>query len=231
MKRLFFLLALCACLPLYAQQPSGTPKTISEFLKMSPSDTTVCLVNGVVTRLRSNSSSGNLYISDGTGELFIYGIVDPARPGLSFRHMDIKQGDTVSFSGTRQVYKGTVEMVSARLMSKANGPDHDAPIKYDRELSFKGKSGADAMDAFTQWVNSKVKYPEGAQGAEGTVVVRFVIGRNGGVQEVQVDKGVSQALNDEAVRVVRSSPKWKPAVLDGNPVRLTRKVSVSFTRP
>ena len=232
MKRLLLLLALGAlCFPVSvcAQQPAGVPRTIKEFLKMSDGDTTVCQVRGVVTRIR-NANAGNVYIDDGTGELFIYGIVIPDRPGASLRHLDIKTGDTLTFAGRRDVYKGTVEMVSANILAKSNGPDHDTPVKLDREPSFKGKSGKEARKAFAAWVAQKVRYPEGADG-EGVVRVKYVIGKNGGVQEVQVEKGLNQALNAEAVRVVSSAPKWKPGILNGNPIRLTYMVDVPFHKP
>lgn len=235
MKRLLLLLTLgalllaCAALPVSAQAPAGVPRTIKDFLKMSDGDTTTCQVRGVVTRIR-NATSGNIYIDDGTGELFIYGIVIPDRPGASLRQLDIKVGDTLTFAGRRDVYKGTIEMVSANILAKSNGPDHDAPIKLDREPSFKGKSGKEARKAFAAWVAQKVRYPEGAEG-EGIVRVRYVIGKNGGVQEVQVEKGLNQALNAEAVRVVSSAPKWKPGILNGNPIRLTYMVDVPFHKP
>lgn len=230
MKRIIVLFLLFAAVPAWAQGGLAVPKTIKEFIKMSLSDTTLCQVRGIVSRIGS-TTSGNLHINDGTGELYIYGIVIPDRPGASVRQLDIKVGDTLTFNGRRDVYKGTVEMVSARLVAKADGPDHDAPLKLDREPSFKGKSGKAAREAFAEWVAARVRYPDGAAGAEGTVVVRYVIGRNGGVQEVQVEKGVHPALNAEAVRIVSSSPKWKPAILNGSPHRLTYTVKVPFTAP
>ena len=229
-KRILLLLALLAYLPVFAQGPEGVPTTIKDFLKMSSTDTTTCRVSGVVTSIRS-SSGGNFYIKDDTGELFIYGIIDPAHPGWGFRQMDIKQGDTLTLCGRRQVYNTTIEMTSARLLAKSNGPDHDAPIKFDREPSFKGKTGEAAKVEFSKWVASKIRYPKEAEGVSGTVKVKFVIGVNGGVQEVQVVKGVNQALNNEAVRVVSSSPKWKPAILNGKPVRMTYTLPVVFYPP
>ena len=230
MKRILPLIALMACLPVFAQTHEGVPTTIKDFLKMSSTDTTTCQVSGVVTSIRS-SSGGNFYIKDDTGELFIYGIIDPAHPSWGFRQMDIKQGDTLTLCGRRQVYNTTIEMTSARLLSKSDGPDHDAPIKFDREPTFRGKTGEAAKVEFSKWVASKIRYPKDAAGASGTVKVKFVIGVNGGVQEVQVVKGVNQALNNEAVRVVSSSPKWKPAILNGRPVRMTYTLPVVFYPP
>lgn len=229
-KALAALPAILASVALFAQTPGGVPTSIKDFLKMSASDTTTCLVTGVVSSIRS-TSGGNFYIKDDTGELFIYGIIDPAHPGWGFNQMDISVGDTLSLSGRRQVYKSTIEMTSARLVSKSIGPDHGAPVKLDREPSFKGKKGEAAKKAFSEWVSARLRYPKEAQGESGTVYIRFVIGRNGGVQEVQVVKGVNQALNDEAVRVVRSAPKWKPAMLNGQPIRMTYTLPVVFYPP
>ena len=231
MKKAFTaLLAFIVAAPLLAQTPYGVPTTIKDFLKMSSTDTTTCLVTGVVTSIRS-SSGGNFYIKDNSGELFIYGIIDPAHPGWGFRQMDISVSDTLTLCGRRQMYKTTVEMTAARLVSKADGPEHGAPIKYDREPSFKGKTGIEAKQAFSQWVSSKLRYPKDAQGASGTVTVKFVIGRNGGVQEVQIVKGINQALNEEALRVVRSAPKWKPGIINGEAVRSTYTLPVTFYPP
>ncbi|MBO4455606.1 MAG: TonB family protein [Bacteroidales bacterium] len=229
-KRILLLMALAASLPLFGQNPDGVPTAIKDFLKMSSTDTTICRVSGVVTGIRS-SSGGNFYIKDDTGELFIYGIIDPAHPGWGFRQMDIKQGDTLTLCGRRQVYNTTIEMTSARLLAKSNGPDHDAPIVFDREPTFKGKAGAEAKVEFSKWIAAKLRYPKDAGGASGTVKVKFVIGTNGGVQEVQVVQGVNKALNDEAIRVVSSSPKWKPAILNGKPIRMTYTLPVIFYPP
>ena len=65
------------------------------------------------------------------------------------------------------------------------------------------------MAAFKQWVMARVKAP--ADGASGKVQVGFVVGRNGGVQEVQILKSTIPSMNEEVMRVVKSSPKWKPA--------------------
>ena len=226
-KAIVAVLAFLAGVSLSAQTPYGVPISVRDFIKMSDSDTTTCLVKGVVSSVRS-ASGGNFYIKDDTGELFIYGIVDPAHPSWGFRQMDITVGDTLSLSGRRQVYKTTIEMTSARLVSKADGPDHNAPIKFDREPSFKGKKGNDAGKAFSQWVTSKLRYPKDANGASGTVLLQFVVGRDGGVQEVQVLRGVNTALNEEALRVVRMAPKWKPGIINGQPVRITYTLPVEF---
>ena len=221
---------LIVCLSLAAVIASAQPRqlTVKEFLKLSEQDTTSYIVKGVVTKIRS-VSSGSFYITDGTGELLVYRIIDPANPGRDFKQMDIVQSDTVAVLGRFTIYNGTTkEMKDGRLLSKADGPEHNLSFldRLDRKPSFKGKEGDEAEEAFKEWVQAHLKAP--ADGAKGTVMVRFVVGKKGAVQEVQIHKGASPSLNEEALRVVRSAPKWKPAKYDGQVVRMTYVIPVVF---
>lgn len=226
MKRALSLLFLLAALVCAQAQPRRL--SVREFLKLSRNDTTSYVVKGVVDRVRS-SSRGSFYLKDHTGTLLVYGIQDPANPSRSFTQMDIVKGDTVAVLGRFTVYNGTtLEMKDGRLVSKADGPEHNLSF-YDRlekKPSFQGREGDEALEAFKKWVQGHLKTP--ADGGKGTVTVRFVVGRNGRVQEVQVTRGVSPALNAEAERVVSSSPKWKAAVSDGSTVRITYTIPVVF---
>ena len=78
-----------------------------------------------------------------------------------------------------------------------------------------------------KYIMQNLKYPEIAaeNGISGRVFVRFVVEPNGSVSNVNVVRGVDPALDAEAVRVVKSSPKWTPGKQRGKPVR------VSFTFP
>lgn len=227
MRKIICILILWAGLlaPAAAQPPQ---LSIREFLKRSPSDTTSYAVSGVVSKIRS-SSSGSFWLKDGSGTLLVYGIQDPQHPARSFKQLDILPGDTLTVLGRFTLYAGsTKEMKDGRLLRKADGPDHHLSF-YDRlsqKPSFKGKEGKEGLELFRQWVQARVQQP--ADGARGTVKVRFVVGRNGGVQEVQIAESAAPSLDAEAVRVVKSAPKWKPAKADGAPVRMTYTVPVVF---
>ena len=224
-------LLLAVALPGAAQ---GVRKTADEFNKMSNSDTSLVELHGVVSRLRSNPR-GVFWLKDATGEAYIYGLVD-GRPGMdvSFVQMQVAIGDTLTVVGRRTVYNGTtIEMAGGHLVRKANGPRHaeewakaQAP---DQWPTFKGKD----TDAFSAWVTAHLKYPKDAKAAhiDGTVKVKFVVGSNGGVQEVEVLQGAFPSLDAEAVRVIKSSPKWKPGIKDGKPVRVTYTLPVIFVLP
>ena len=85
------------------------------------------------------------------------------------------------------------------------------------------------MDALAPWLGSHVNYPDEARQKqlEGTVFVTFVVETDGSISNVRVmnhrDEMVS--LEEEAVRVVRAMPKWKPGKQRG------KKVRVQFTLP
>lgn len=222
MRKILFIFLLLG--PLALAQPRQL--SVKEFLKLSRQDTTSYLVKGVVSRVRS-STSGSFYLQDNTGTLLVYGIKDPQHPQYSFKQIDIVKGDTVTVLGRFTVYgDSTLEMKDGRLVAKANGPDHNLSFyeRLDQKPVFKGKEGEEGLAAFRQWVQSKLS----KTGERGTVKVRFVVGRNGGVQEVEAVRGESPALREEAVRVVKSAPKWKPGKADGSPVRITYTIDIIF---
>lgn len=81
MKRiLLVLLTLAAGFPALAQ---GIRKTADEFNRMSRSDTSLVVVEGVVSRMKGDQR-GVFYFRDATGEVYIYGLVD-GRPGSAIR--------------------------------------------------------------------------------------------------------------------------------------------------
>ena len=221
----FFVLFIVAGTTVYAQSTRPKQLSVKEFLKLSPDDTTSYIVKGTVSRIRS-VTSGSFYLQDKTGTLLVYGLQDNGR---DFSKMDIVKGDTLVVLGRFTIYGGsTKEMKDGRLIYKADGPEHNLSFydRLDQKPSFKGKEGSEGLVAFKQWVQAHVKKPAGKE--KGQVKVSFVVGRNGGVQEVLVEEGASEALNREAVRVVESAPKWKPGVMDGNPVRITFYITVNF---
>ena len=78
-----------------------------------------------------------------------------------------------------------------------------------------------------KFLAKNIKYPVEAQQAkiEGRVIVRFVVGRDGSVSDVEVMRGVSPELDAEAVRVVSMMPKWIPGKQRG------KAVAVKYTMP
>ena len=59
-------------------------------------------------------------------------------------------------------------------------------------------------------------------------MVEFVIKKDGKVSDVKVQRGVSEELDAEAVKVVAASPKWKPGKVNGEKVRCSMTIPVEF---
>lgn len=95
----------------------------------------------------------------------------------------------------------------------------------DEEPSFPG--GKSAMKSF---MNNTLKYPRVAEenGIQGTVVVSFVVERDGSITDVKVVRGVDPSLDKEASRVVRAMPRWIPGKQNGSAVRVKYNVPVAF---
>ncbi len=81
-----------------------------------------------------------------------------------------------------------------------------------------------------KYLAQNTKYPPSAKenGISGRVFVQFVIDKDGNVTQVKTLRGVDTALDAEAIRVVKSMPKWKPGSQRGNPVPVTYAVPINF---
>ena len=89
--------------------------------------------------------------------------------------------------------------------------------------------GGDANE-FSRWVNQRLVYPEIAKenGVQGRVTLQFTVESDGRVTNVKVLRGVDSSLDQEAVRVVSSSPRWTPGKQRDRAVRVTYTFPVIF---
>ena len=88
--------------------------------------------------------------------------------------------------------------------------------------------GGDA--ALMGYLRDNIKYPTVAaeNGVQGRVVVGFVVERDGSITDVNILRGVDPSLDREAMRVVKSMPRWNPGKQNGSAVRVKYQVPVSF---
>ncbi len=80
------------------------------------------------------------------------------------------------------------------------------------------------------YLSGNIKYPEEAKekGISGRVFLSFVIEKDGAVSNVKVAKGIGKECDDEALRVVKAMPKWKPGLMKGKPVRVSYMLPIFF---
>jgi protein TonB len=84
--------------------------------------------------------------------------------------------------------------------------------------------------AMYTWLGNNIVYPPAAseEGAQGRVVVEFVVGKDGSITNVRVVRPRHPALDREAVRVVSAMPTWVPGRNNGQPVKVTYTLPVTF---
>lgn len=84
--------------------------------------------------------------------------------------------------------------------------------------------------AMYKWLSDNIVYPSAAseEGVQGRVVVEFVVGKDGSISNVKVVRQRHPALDKEALRVVKAMPKWLPGRNNGQPVKVTYTLPVTF---
>lgn len=81
-----------------------------------------------------------------------------------------------------------------------------------------------------KFLKSNLSYPEIDRefGIHGTVVCQFIVNRKGEVTKIKIIRGVSENLDNEAIRVLKLMPKWNPGFVDGIPVNVRYTLPIRF---
>jgi protein TonB len=84
--------------------------------------------------------------------------------------------------------------------------------------------------ALKEYIVNNIRYPEVARqsGISGIVYVQFVVEKDGSISDVKVLRGIGGGCDEEAMRVVKSMPKWKPGKQRGQPVRVYFTLPIEF---
>ena len=93
------------------------------------------------------------------------------------------------------------------------------------QASFKG-----GMEAWYEYLRKNLNYPSQARrmGTEGTVLVRFVVNKDGSVQDVELLRTIGGGCDEEALKVIQNSPAWNPGKMRGIPVRSRQVIPIKF---
>lgn len=113
------------------------------------------------------------------------------------------------------------------LMSGQGGTETNEPFFFVEVMpSFKGGG----LDKFREWISKRTNYPQAAvdRKIRGTVLLTFIVEKDGSVSNVTVVKGVDPLLDDEAVKAISESPKWTPGLQRGEPARVRFIIPLSF---
>ena len=111
----------------------------------------------------------------------------------------------------------------------------EATPKIDNTIY--GKTGVDVMPepeggaaGWTKFLQKNLRYPGQASdaGKSGNVWVSFVVEKDGQISNLTVDKGAGYGMDEEALRVLKLSKKWKPGKQNGQPVRVKYTLPLNF---
>ena len=183
-----------------------------------------------------------MQLSSNDALVIVDGIEMSAEAFKNLNPDDIDHIDVLKSESATSLYgpKGAngVVVVTTKKAAAAKEPSIEEKIK-------EGKVGVDDYDKLTfsvvekmpefeggvenmlKYLQQNIKYPEEAikNGTQGRVVVQFVVNKDGSIVDANVVKSVSPELDAEALRVVKSMPKWTPGE------QRVEKVRVQFTLP
>jgi protein TonB len=113
------------------------------------------------------------------------------------------------------------------LTSGQDGTETDGPFFLVEVMpSFKGGG----LEKFREWVIKRTNYPQAAYDRKirGTVVLTFIVEKDGSVSNVTIVKSVDPLLDDEAIKAISESPKWTPGLQRGEPARVRFIIPLNF---
>jgi TonB family protein len=86
-------------------------------------------------------------------------------------------------------------------------------------------------EARISYLQQNIKYPEEAQelGIQGKIFMTFVVEVDGTITDVRVLRGIGGSCDEEAIRIIKTMPKWNPGKMEGKPVRTQFNMSLKFT--
>ena len=166
-------------------------------------------------------------------------IKSPSRFIIGDQIITIKDSRSESFDNRKIAYYdenyGKLEYIESNgvitinydkyiLTCTKNSSEQPVYKLVDPKPSFMGKN----LSYFTKWVASNYVLPDIAKESciQGRIKVSFIVKADGSVSNVTITQSLDPAFDEEAVRVVSSSPKWSPGMIDGKPVNVQCTIPV-----
>ena len=170
------------------------------------------------TRGTVSDAEGNYYlpIPEAGGEIMV------AMIGFETQEITVQPQTTVDVQLNTDVKALSEIVIVGQAVERERSMT--ASVEYAKAAPFSGKK------AFNNYVSTNLKYPQTAReaGIEGKVVVSFTVLPNGQLTNLKVKKSLGYGCDEEAIRLIRQGPAWKPATKNGSPMEDKIKVKVSF---
>jgi TonB family protein len=173
-------------------------------------------------------SSGNVLINNGNGYYKGYypdfGSVEEQGQVKEGK----MEGEWKGFDKTMKI--NFIESYEGGILTKGTATDSLGISQTYTKLREKTPEFNGGIKAFYKYLSETIEYPMDARenNIQGTVMLGFVVEKDGSVSDVKIDKSVSRNIDKEAVRVLTKSPHWIPASQYGRNVQCAYTVPISF---
>jgi len=154
-------------------------------------------------------------------------VIEEEPPPPTIEEIKDKEIATVTKEGEEGgVDESLVEPDAPPAPAVIEEPGEEEPFTYVEQMP----EFPDGQAALYEFLRENIKYPAIARenGISGQVVVRFVVSKDGTISKAEIVKGLGGGLNDEALRVVKKMPKWKPGKHNGRAVPVTFNLPIKF---
>jgi TonB family protein len=86
------------------------------------------------------------------------------------------------------------------------------------------------LAAWQRHLSENLTYPTSARmrGIQGTVLVSFIVNTDGSIEGIELVQGIGGGCDEEAIHIVKISPRWTPGMINGKAVRTRMKIPISF---
>jgi protein TonB len=173
-------------------------------------------------RILVKKEDGKFFVTDyyNSGQVQMTGTLTAHDP-------DMKDGDFVYYYENGAIKTKSTFVNGQETATKSwdqNGKDVVLDGKVEVQPEYPG-----GIQNFYQYIASHFVYPKGFNPRPiGTIMLSFVIEKDGRSDDVRVVSSVHKIVDAEAVRVIRSMPKWKPGIQKGQPVRVMYNIPLSM---
>jgi len=118
-----------------------------------------------------------------------------------------------------------IAQTSVRNNSFGAGDANRIYTNVEEQPEYKG-----GMKKFYAYIGQRMTYPFKARrlGIEGKVYVQYIIEPDGRISNVEIIKGIGAGCDEEAMNVIKRSPRWNPGKQNGKPVRVKKVIPVTF---
>ncbi len=139
-------------------------------------------------------------------------------------HMTLPLFALLTSSTVRAQNDDVIDVAVPVMEEKAHDPNEPLTIA---EVMPEFPGGQEALFKF---ISNQLKYPQEAKESEvqGRVYVSFVVEKDGSITDVKVLRGIGSGCDEEAVRVVKGMPNWKPGTQAGKAVRVRYNLPIRY---